>query len=437
MIDSSRLLSAVRSCRTLQVEGRVTEMTGIIIKACIPGIETGELCLIGRSGRLPLPAEVVGFRDDLAFLMPLGNCRHISPMCPVRSTGLSTSIRCGSFLLGQVLDVAELLRDSSRDRNGGRVPLDRDPPAPMMRKRITRQLRLGVRSLDVFVPVGEGQRLGVFAAAGTGKSTLLGMIARGADVDVNVVALIGERGREVREFVEDNLGEKGMQRSVVVVATSDAPALVRLKAAFAATAIAEYFRDQGLHVLLMMDSVTRFARAQREIGLAIGEPPARGGYTPSVFSTLPRLLERAGNSERGSITGLYTVLVAGDDLTEPVADEVMSILDGHIILSRRIAGSGIYPAVDLLLSKSRILTQLVSGENLERISTLLELLALHEENRDAIAYGIYRSGANDRIDQAIRIMPPLLELLRQQNPDDRCPAELHECFARILSEHAP
>ncbi len=435
MIDFARLATAVRSCRTLHVEGRVTEMTGIIIKACIPGIETGELCLIGRSGHMPLPAEVVGFRDDLAFLMPLGNCRHVSPMCPVRTTGLCTSIRCGPFLLGHVFDVSDLLQTSSRDRCGHRMPLDRDPPAPMTRRRISHQLRLGVRALDVFIPVGVGQRLGVFAAAGTGKSTLLGMIARGADVDVNVVALIGERGREVREFVEDSLGEEGMRRSVVVVATSDAPALVRLKAAFAATAIAEYFRDQGLHVLLMMDSITRFARAQREIGLAIGEPPARGGYTPSVFSTLPRLLERAGNSDRGSITGLYTVLVAGDDLTEPIADEVISILDGHIILSRRIARSGIYPAVDLLLSKSRIMTQLVSMEDLCMISSILELLALYDENRDAIAYGIYRSGTNEQIDRAIRLMPVLLELLNQRNPDDRSPAELHACFSRIVSEY--
>lgn len=412
-----RHIGTIRSCRTIFATGRVVEITGIIIKASIPGIHIGEICMIQRRHREPLPAEVVGFRDDIAYLMPLGHFRHIGPDCLVWATGTTASVRCGNFLMGRIVDVVKNLQTSEVKREGVSMSIHSNPPHPMSRRRITSQLHLGVRALDTFSPIGIGQRLGIFAAAGTGKSTLLGMIARGASVDVNVVALIGERGREVREFVEDSLGAEGMKRSVVVVATSDEPALIRLKSAFVATSIAEYFRDRGKNVLLMMDSITRFARAQREVGLALGEPPARGGYPPSVYSLLPCLLERAGNSDKGSITALYTVLVAGDDLTEPIADEVMSILDGHVILSRKLAARGQYPAIDLLLTKSRVMSQIASSKHQNMIRRLLDLLAVYEENRDSIAYGFYQSGSDQRIDKAVRIMPALQSYLNQQEPE--------------------
>ncbi len=350
----ARATEAIGRADLMVRRGRVRDVIGLIVEASGLEAEVGEVCLVetGRD-RPPVPAEVVGFRDTRTLLMPLGEMGGIGPGKPVTADGEPFRVPVGEALLGQVVDAFGRPLDGSRLAAAVSRSAAAEPPEPLGRPRIDRRLALGVRALDAFVPCGVGQRLGIFAGSGVGKSSLLGMIARSTAADVNVIALVGERGREVREFVERDLGD-ALERSVVVVATSDQPALVRIKAAFAATAIAEHFRDQGNDVLLMMDSVTRFAMAQREVGLAIGEPPATRGYTPSVFALLPRLLERAGTSPLGTITGLYTVLVDGDDMNEPIADAVRSILDGHVVLSRDLAHSSHYPAIDILQSISRL-----------------------------------------------------------------------------------
>jgi len=394
--------------------GRVANLIGLVIEATGLRAEVGELCSIsaGRT-REPVPAEVVGFRDGRTLLMPLGEMHGIAPGNAVTASGRPLAVPVGDALLGRVLDGLGSPIDGGPPLEGVALrPTVTEPPSPLRRERITRRLELGVRALDAVVPCGVGQRLGLFAGSGVGKSSLLGMIARATSADVNVVCLVGERGREVRDFVESRLGS-GAARSVVVVATSDQPALVRIKATFVATTIAEHFRDEGANVLLMMDSLTRFATAQREVGLAIGEPPATRGYTPSVFAALPRLLERAGTSDRGSITGLYTVLVEGDDMNEPVADAARAVLDGHCVLSRELAHRGHFPAIDVLQSVSRLADDVTAPEVRAAATALRETLAVYREKEDLITIGAYQPGSDPRIDDAIARLPGIERFLRQ------------------------
>jgi flagellum-specific ATP synthase len=404
---------AIRRADLMRRRGRVRDVIGLIVEATGLEAEVGEVCLVetGRA-RPPVPAEVVGFRGEGTLLMPLGEMTGIGPGKPVAASGEAFRVPVGEALLGRVVDGFGRPLDGPELALGEWRPAIAPPPEPLGRPRIERRLALGVRALDAFVPCGLGQRLGIFAGSGVGKSSLLGMIARSTSADVNVIALVGERGREVREFVERDLGA-ALERSVVVVATSDQPALVRIKAAFAATAIAEHFRDEGNDVLLMMDSVTRFAMAQREVGLAIGEPPATRGYTPSVFALLPRLLERAGTSPNGTITGLYTVLVDGDDMNEPIADAVRSILDGHAVLSRDLAHAGHYPAIDVLRSVSRLATEIAPPESLAAASEVRRLLAAHHDKEDLIAIGAYQPGSDPAVDAALAMRGEIDAFLRQ------------------------
>src|SRR5579859_7163412 len=382
--------------------GRVSDLIGLIIEATGVQVEIGEVCLVGDGrGRPAVACEVVGFRGGRTLLMPLGELHGIGPGTSVHPTGSPFRVAVGEPLLGRVID------GLGNPLDGFGVPdgvawrsTTAAPPDPMTRPRIADRVSLGVRALDTLVPCGRGQRLGIFAGSGVGKSSLLGMIARSTTAQVNVIALVGEHGREVREFIERDLGD-AIERSIVVVATSDQPALVRIRAAFTATTIAEHFRDQGANVMLMMDSVTRFAMAQREVGLAIGEPPATRGYTPSVFALLPKLLERAGTSEIGSITALYTVLVDGDDMNEPIADAVRSILDGHVVLTRSLAHSGHYPAVDVLQSVSRLVGEIVSGDVVEAGQRLRSALAALREKEDLVAIGAYQHGTDRMLDAAL------------------------------------
>ncbi|MBI4237064.1 MAG: flagellar protein export ATPase FliI [Deltaproteobacteria bacterium] len=416
-VDFSRFAHNLSTVSTYSIKGKVTELTGLVVKAVVPGVRVGELCLIEPYQRQsPIKAEVVGFRDQEVLLMPLGGLEGIGLGNAVIPTGGCLKVRVGPQLLGRVLDGlgdpldSETLGPLEYDQE---YPVTATPPPALSRQRVTRTLATGVRAIDGMLTCGEGQRIGFFAAAGVGKSTILGMIARNTEAEVNVICLVGERGREVRDFVERDLGAEGLRRSVVIVSTSDEPSLVRLKAAYVATAIAEYFRDQGRKVLLMMDSITRFARALREVGLAVGEPPARQGYTPSVFSTLPRLLERAGNSDRGSITAFYTILVAGDDMNEPVADETRSILDGHIILSRAMAARNHYPAIDISESVSRVMDDVVDPEHCQAARKLREVVANYEKERDLILIGAYESGSDPKVDYAIEKIEEVNEFLKQ------------------------
>jgi len=406
------LAQALGGVQTLLVQGRVQSVVGLCIRASVPGARVGEMVRIERRGG-PLRAEIVGFEGTDVLLLPLGDAAGIGPGDPVEPASTVLSVRAGPDLVGRVLDGLGEPADAGAPLTGELWDVERAPPPPLSRRRIDRPLSLGVRVLDGLCTAGEGQRIGLFAGSGVGKSTLLGQIARQTEADVSVIALIGERGREVREFLEDALGTEGRKRSVVVCATSDAPALVRLKSAHVATAIAEWFRDQGMRVLFMMDSVTRFARALREVGLAAGEPPARRGYPPSVFAALPRLLERSGNSQDGSITALYTVLVEGGDLDEPVADEVRSILDGHVVLTRRLAERGHFPAVDPLQSLSRVMDGLVDVAHRTAAQRLRSLLAAYERQRDLILLGAYKKGSDPDTDEAIRRMPAIDAFLRQ------------------------
>ncbi len=376
--------------------------------------EVGEICMVnGDRGHPPVPAEVVGFRGQRTLLMPLGEMHGIGPATTTRATGSPFRIRVGDDLLGRVIDGLGRPIDGMPRATGGRPrSANASPPDPLERPRIDTRVDLGVRALDALVPCGRGQRLGIFAGSGVGKSSLLGMIARSTTADVNVIALVGERGREVKEFIERDLGD-AIAHSVVVVATSDQPALVRIKAAFTATAIAEHFRDQGKDVMLMMDSVTRFAMAQREVGLAIGEPPATRGYTPSVFAQLPRLLERSGTAKTGSITGLYTVLVDGDDMNEPIADAVRSILDGHVVLTRALAHASHYPAIDVLQSVSRLVGEVVSPQVRAAGNAVRQLMAAYKEKEDLIAIGAYQTGTDPTVDAAIALRPQIDRFLKQ------------------------
>lgn len=413
-LDLSQSLERARACRPLRHEGKVAQVIGLVVESFGPPASLGELAHIDCGSGRVVPAEVVGFREDRLLLMPLGAMEGIKPGSPVVATGRQLYVNVGSGLLGRVVDgLGNPIDGKGPIVHAQRAPLEAPPPNPLTRQRIKTPLPMGVRAMDGLLTCGQGQRLGIFAGSGVGKSTLLGMIAREAQADLNVIALIGERGREVRDFLERDLGEEGLARSVVVVATSDQPALQRLKGAFVATAIAEHFRDQGANVILMMDSVTRFAMAQREVGLAIGEPPATKGYTPSVFAMLPKLLERAGTAEHGAITALYTVLVEGDDTNEPISDTVRGILDGHIILSRDLAAQNHYPAIDVLGSVSRVMTEIVSPEHLKAAGGLREMLAVYRDARDLINIGAYQPGSNPQIDRAIALVPKINAFLKQ------------------------
>ncbi len=445
----SRAAGALAGADLARCHGRVSNLIGLIIEATGLQAEVGEVCLVGADrNREAVPAEVVGFREGRTLLMPLGELQGIGPGTKVLPTGAPFRVPVGPHLLGRVIDglgapLDELGGVAAEDREGpGLRSTIAAPPSALRRPRISERVALGVRALDSLVPCGRGQRLGIFAGSGVGKSSLLGMIARSTSATVNVIALVGERGREVREFVERDLGD-ALARSVVVVATSDEPALVRIKAAFTATTIAEHFRDHGHHVMLMMDSVTRFATAQREIGLAIGEPPATRGYTPSVFALLPRLLERAGTSPEGSITGLYTVLVDGDDMNEPIADAVRSILDGHIILTRSLAHAGHYPAIDVLQSVSRLTGEIAAPEIAAAGQRLRAALAALREKEDLISIGAYHSGSDPLLDAALEHRPRIDAFLRQavsepsRPPDsDRSLLELTDSIERSMSQRS-
>ncbi|MBR1843273.1 MAG: type III secretion system ATPase SctN [Opitutales bacterium] len=407
----------IQATASLVTKGKVLQVVGSMIKAYVPGVKIGELCTLHNpNDQNDALAEVVGFVQDAALLTPLGEVNGISSSTQVIPSGRTHSVPVGMGLLGRVLDGLGNVSDA--DTKGPfepetYYPVYADPPPPMTRKPIDTPISLGLRALDGLLTCGEGQRLGIFAAAGGGKSTLLAQIIRNTEAEVTILALIGERGREVREFVEKDLGEEGLKHSVLVIATSDRSSTERLKAAYVATSVAEYFRDKGKKVLLLMDSVTRFGRAQREIGLAAGEPPTRRGFPPSVFATLPKLMERAGQSEKGSITALYTILVEGDDMTEPIADETRSILDGHIILSRKLASANHYPAIDVLASISRCMNAIVEKEHKAAAGKFRSLLAKYQEVELLLRIGEYKKGNDAETDEAIDKMPQLNEFLRQ------------------------
>lgn len=414
-VNLQACLRAIEEARPVRRLGRVVQVVGLALEAAGPAVSVGELCAITPRGGGPLLwAEAVGFRQERVILMPLGEMRGISPGCQVEAAGHPLRVGVGRGLLGRILNgLGEPLDDAGPWGVEGWRPALAEPPGPLTRPRIHEALEVGVRAVDGLLTIGRGQRIGIFAGSGVGKSTLLGMLARGAAADVNVIALIGERGREVRDFLEGDLSPETMARTVVVAATSEQPALVRLKAAFIATAIAEFFRDQGLDVLLLMDSVTRFAMAQREVGLAAGEPPTSKGYPPSTFALLPRLLERAGTAAGGSITGFYTVLVDGDDLNEPIADAVRGILDGHIILSRSLAAQGHYPAIDVLQSVSRLMVEVADEEHQRAALAFRRDLATYREAEDLIHIGAYREGTSPAIDRARALIGPMTDFLRQ------------------------
>ncbi len=409
------LEETIRNTSTIEVRGRVDQVVGTIIRAIVPGVKVGELCILRNPfDSWTLNAEVVGFIKNIALLTPLGDMQGISPSTEVIPTGEILSVPVGEELLGRVVDgIGEPLDGGQPLKTRLRYPVYADAPNPMTRKIISKPISLGLRALDGILTCGEGQRMGIFAAAGGGKSTLLSSIIKGCSAEVCVLALIGERGREVREFIEHDLGEEGRKKAVLVVSTSDRSSMERLKAAYTSTAIAEYFRDQGKSVLLMMDSVTRFGRAQREIGLAAGEPPTRRGFPPSVFSQLPKLMERAGNNDKGSITALYTVLVEGDDMTEPIADETRSILDGHIILSRKLAAANHYPAIDVQASVSRVMNAIATKEHKQAAQKARKILAKYAEVELLVQIGEYKRGADAEADYALDKVDAVNNFLKQ------------------------
>lgn len=415
-IDLEKHLASIDTYKRF---GKISKVVGLMIESIGPSSSIGDLCYI----HLPkqnkkIKAEVVGFRGENVLLMPYTDIRSIAPGCLVESTGQPLKIKVGTKLIGSILDSYGVPLDGSELTKGlSSYSTTQEPPNPMKRPRIVEKVNLGVRSIDGLLTVGQGQRVGIFAGSGVGKSTLLGMIARNTSADLNVIALIGERGREVREFIEKDLGPEGLERSIVVVATSDQPALTRIKGAYTATAIAEYFRSQGKNVLLMMDSLTRVAMAQREIGLAVGEPPTTKGYPPSVFALLPQLLERSGTDVNGTITAFYTVLVDGDDLDEPISDTVRGILDGHFVLDREIANKGQYPALNILKSISRVMDDIVSPDHRKAAAQFRHILSKYTEMEDLINIGAYKQGSSMEIDRAIRMYPDMLNFMKQEKDE--------------------
>lgn len=433
-LDIGALKAKLAATPSLRVTGRVLGVTGISLRFALPGVRIGDVVMVNRRAG-ELPCEVVGFAEGVAVGMPLGSLTGVGPDDEVVSTGSGLVVRASKSLLGRVVDGLGRVMDGGPEiTDGDVVPVDRDPPRALDRKPVDRAIETGIRAIDAFCTLGEGQRIGLFSGSGVGKSTLLGAVARGAAADVVVVGLVGERGREVGEFLEHALGKEGRARSVVVVATSDASALERLRAAQVATAYAEYFRDQGQKVMLLIDSITRVARAQREVGLAAGEPPTRRGFPPSAFAMLPRLLERAGQSANGSITAIYTVLVEGNDIDEPVADEVRGVLDGHIVLSREIAGRGRYPAVDIGASLSRVMDSVVPKNHRDAARKLRSVIATHEAKRDLVTLGAYAKGSDPELDDALLKMPKIEQLL-QQNPNEHAKlATTAEALTRLVGK---
>ncbi len=413
-IDLTRYLPTVENVRPIRFHGKVTQVVGLVIEGYCPGAAVGALCEIYPRDGEPIPAEVVGFRDNKTLLMPLGELRGVGLGSRIAVKRDKAFLGVGPALLGRVIDgLGEPIDDLGPVPTPDECPIYAQPVNPMKRSPICRPLDLGIRAINGLLTCGDGQRVGIMAGSGVGKSTLLGMIARYTEADVNVIALIGERGRELREFIEKDLRAEGLRKSVVVVATSDQPPLVRMRGAYIATTIAEYFQSRGNKVLLMMDSATRFAMAMREVGLAIGEPPTTKGYTPSVFAALPKLLERTGSFVDGSITGLYTVLVEGDDFNEPICDAMRSILDGHIVLSRDLAAKNIYPPIDVLSSASRVMGAVAEREHVQLAGRYKELLATYRQAEDLINIGAYKEGSNPRIDQAVSRIDRIISFIRQ------------------------
>ncbi len=412
---TNKLAKKINDIDTLRLSGRVSKVIGLVIESIGPKAPIGEVCILrNKFGQEVSRSEIVGFTENKILSMILGDTKEIGPGMEIVATGSTLKVNLGDNLLGRILGgLGEVIDGKDTLITRDKRSVYSNAPNPLLRKRIKEPIATGIKAIDSLLTLGKGQRIGVFSGSGIGKSTLLGMIARNTSADINVIALIGERGREVREFIEKDLGEDGLKRSIVVVATSDKPPLVRVKGALVATTIAEYFRDQGLDVMLMMDSVTRLAMAQREVGLTIGEPPTSKGYTPSVFSLMQKVMERAGTSEKGSITGLYSVLVEGDDMNEPVSDTARGILDGHTILSRQLAGMGHYPAIDVINSISRVMPDIVSKEHLKAALTIKELIAIYNESRDLISVGAYKKGSNPKLDIAISVNDKINDMLIQ------------------------
>jgi flagellum-specific ATP synthase len=438
MIDLSRYLPVVETAKPVRFHGKVTQVVGLVIEGYCPETAVGSLCDVHSDGYPPIPAEVVGFRDNKTLLMPLGELRGVGLGSLISVRRQNAALGVGPGMLGRVIDgLGAPIDDKGAIPVAEEFPVYALPVNPMKRRPIRKPLNLGIRAINGLLTCGEGQRVGIFAGSGVGKSTTLGMIARYTEADVNVIALIGERGRELREFLEKDLQEEGLRKSVVVVATSDQPPLVRMRGAYIATTIAEYFQSLGKKVLLMMDSATRFAMAMREVGLAIGEPPTTKGYTPSVFAALPRLLERTGNFQGGSITGLYTVLVEGDDFNEPISDAMRSILDGHIILSRELAARNIYHPIDLMNSASRVMSDVTSREHRQLAGQFKEILAAYRQAEDMINIGAYKVGSNPKIDYAMAKMDQMISYLKQDVTDGVDVEESIAELGRIFADGAP
>lgn len=430
------LIDRIPTIDTYKRIGRVKQVVGILIESQGPPSSIGDICYLypENNQEKRIIGEVVGFRDEIVVIMPYTSVNDIAPGWFVESTYRSLEIKVGQALVGKVLNaLGEVLDGSPLPTGLTPFSTDHEPPNPLHRPPIVEPIEVGVRAIDSLLTIGKGQRIGIFAGSGVGKSTLLGMIARNTNADINVIALIGERGREVREFIERDLGPEGLEKSIIVAATSDQPALMRIKGAYTATAIAEYFRNKGLNVMLMMDSVTRIAMAQREVGLAVGEPPATKGYTPSVFSILPKLLERTGTNEKGSITAIYTVLVDGDDFNEPIADTVRGILDGHIVLDRNLANKGQYPAINVLKSVSRLMNALTSKEHQEAAIKLKELLSTYLQSEDLINIGAYKKGSSKEIDEAILYYPQIIQFLKQKTDERLTLQESVEQLQKLMA----
>jgi flagellum-specific ATP synthase len=423
----------LRQLDPVRVNGKVTQVIGLTVESEGPDASIGDVCYIyPLKSNKPLKAEVVGFKNNKVILMPLGELDSIGPGCDVVGTGKPLTVQVGHELLGKVLDgLGQPLDGTFLPSRMAQYSTNNPPSNPLKRPRVLEPISVGVRCIDGLLTIGKGQRVGIFAGSGVGKSTLMGMIARNTAADVNVIALIGERGREVLDFIERDLGPEGLARSVVIVATSDQPALIRIKGALIATSIAEYFRDRGLNVMFMMDSVTRYAMAQREVGLAVGEPPATRGYTPSVFATLPKLLERSGNGPKGSITAFYTVLVDGDDMNEPIADAVRGILDGHIVLNRNIANRGHFPAIDVLASVSRVMKEIVPMEQQLAAENLKRLMSVYKDSEDLINIGAYQKGSNPEIDMSIEYIQSIWDYTKQRTHEK---LTYEEALQRLIQE---